>query len=206
MNKIFCLLHILKERSSYMNKALRLFVVFLQEIESNGGCCLTHVNMRCLGDFAENELAASGLWADVSGGEKKKKQIGIGTWSDNLAVFLHPVLNMSAVNWVQPYMGIRWGDWFIYLFIYFFGLFFSSLRFWLACRFVDVSRSSKILLPLDLERSIFWQLIGDRTFAPLHSFQKKLNCKYACADGCTSKNTHTHTYTHTLDKFKTNMT
>lgn len=61
MNKIFCLLHILKERSSYMNKALRLFVVFLQEIESNGGCCLTHVNMRCLGDFAENELAASGL-------------------------------------------------------------------------------------------------------------------------------------------------
>ena len=86
----------------------------------------------------------------------------------------------------------------VYLFIYFFFWFVFFLPpFWLACRFVDVSRSSKILLPLDLERSIFWQLIGDRTFAPLHSFQKKLNCKYACADGCTSKNTHTHTHTHT---------
>lgn len=31
VNKIFCLLHILKERSSYMNKALRLFVVFIRE-------------------------------------------------------------------------------------------------------------------------------------------------------------------------------
>lgn len=63
-------------------------------IVSNGGCSLTHVNMRCLGDFAE----MSWLQVGSSRCELWKKQIGIGTRSDNLEVSYPPVLNMSVVN------------------------------------------------------------------------------------------------------------
>lgn len=64
-----------------------LLYIWENRIRSNGGRCLTRVNMRYLGDFAK----ISCLRVALSRCELCKKPIGIGTWSDNLAVVMHPV-------------------------------------------------------------------------------------------------------------------
>lgn len=119
------------EQSAEAARSMEFF-----RVGSNGGSCLANVNTKRLGDFAENELASlTGLRADESGGKcKMELATDLTTWQRSSAP---TILDMSVVNWVQPDMGIRWRD--LFLLVFFFPF---SLTFWLAFRFVDVSRSS----------------------------------------------------------------
>lgn len=105
----------------------RLLYFLESRIVSNGGCSLTHVNMRCLGDFEE----MSWLQVGSSRCELWKKQIGIGTRSDNLEVSYPPRPQyergkLSAAQYGNKMRG-----------------FFFPLLFWLSCTVIQVCSLSK---------------------------------------------------------------
>lgn len=67
MNKIFCLARSHRGQDPkgkiLVSEQLSDYLLYVLEnrIGSNGGCCLTHVNMRCLGDFAETSWLRAGF-------------------------------------------------------------------------------------------------------------------------------------------------
>ena len=112
-------------------------------IGSNGGCCLTHVNTRCLGDFAEIS------WLQV--GFEQMWVVEKANWNWHLIRQLGSVLTSRPQYECGKSSAAQYGNKmsaFVYLY-----LFFSS-PFWLPCRFCRCQQILKILPPLELTEFI----------------------------------------------------
>ena len=113
-------------------------------IGSNGGCCLTHVNTRCLGDFAEIS------WLQV--GFEQMWVVEKANWNWHLIRQLGSVLTSRPQYECGKSSAAQYGNKmsaFVYLYL-FFPLLFGSLA-----GFVDVSRYSKYC-HLWSWRNLFW--------------------------------------------------
>lgn len=121
-----------KEMSLYMNKVVLGWFCcnnFLEKRRgSNGGCSFTHVNMRCLGDFAEMSRLQVGfeqMWV-----------VEKANWNWHLIWQVGSVLTSRPQYECGKLSAAQYGNKmrrFVYL----------PPLFWLACRSVYVSRSSK---------------------------------------------------------------
>ncbi len=127
-------------------KRCKYSLYFLQNrIGSNGGCCLTHVNMRCLGDFAE----MSWLWV----GFEQMWVVEKANWNWRLIWQLGSVLTSRPQYECGKLSAAQYGNkmrGFVYLFLFFF--FHSFLARLQVCRCQQIL---KILLPLELKKFIF---------------------------------------------------